>query len=127
METKLVNPLDKRDTQGRFLPGGVPNPYGAPKKEANILHWMRTEMGDRMDEPCSYVPGHTWGSALVQIELEDALEDAHVRKHLLDRLYGKAAKSVRIGGDVEAVQITVVEVGGSAYSTLYLSDGNSAT
>ncbi len=96
----------QRDSKGRLLPGSVLNPTGEQKKETNITLIIR----DRLNLPCDYCPELTWAEAYAKREMEQSLNDPLTRKHLLDRLYGRATESIKLGSDGTAIPITIVEV-----------------
>ncbi len=76
-----------RDAQGKVLPGSLLNPEG---KNASLSQILR----EKGDKPCAYVPGMTWAQAIVENEWSQALTDPIARKHLLDRLLGRATESI---------------------------------
>jgi hypothetical protein len=78
-----------RDAHGHLLPGSILNPEGKNQSLQQILR-------EKGDKPCAYVPGMTWAQALIENEWSQALNDPIARKHLLDRLMGRATESVNL-------------------------------
>ncbi len=85
--TKPSSPL--RDAQGRLLLGSVLNPLGLNSSLSQLLK-------EKGDKPCAYVPGMSWAQAIIENEWSQALTDPIARKHLLDRLLGRAVESVNL-------------------------------
>ena len=82
----------KRTATGQFAPGVSGNLKGGPRKETSILRLLR----DKLDQPCDYCRELTWAEAIVKRELEQGLNDPVARKHLLDRLLGRATESINL-------------------------------
>ncbi len=89
------------DEKGRFTPANLANPLGKGANYTDLLHLIRL----KGDKPCAYVPGMTWAQAIVENEWSQALTDPIARKHLLDRLLGRATESIdmRQSGEVRVV------------------------
>lgn len=85
-----------RDAHGHLLPGSILNPEG---KNASLSQILR----EKGDKPCAYVPGMTWAQAIIENEWSQALTDPIARKHLLDRLLGRATESVNLNQSGEIV------------------------
>jgi hypothetical protein len=74
-------------------PGEVLNPKGRPKKENDLLTYIREKLGD----VCEYdKQGRTWLEALADAELRYALTENAARMDLLNRLWGKPIESLSV-------------------------------
>ncbi len=89
----------ERDVKGKILPGSILNPKGGPKKEESVTLIIRS----RLDQPCDYCRDMTWAEAIAKREMEQSLNDPVARKHLLDRLYGRATESINLAQSGEIV------------------------
>jgi hypothetical protein len=77
--------------------GEVRNPHGRPKKEADILTYIRA----KLDEVCEYdKQGRTWLEALADAELRYALEENAARIDLFNRIIGKPQDSLALSGNL---------------------------
>ena len=100
MEEKQKKPnkkVVKRDANGRFMPGSVPNPNGRPKKDCSITSLVKKMLDEKADErwlhPSDY--GKTWREAIAKALLVGAVKGQQVAiKELLDRLEGKAPQPI---------------------------------
>lgn len=81
---------------------------GRPCKDKTLLEVIR----QRLPEVCEYDhKSRTWLEALADVELRMALTDVSARRDLFDRLLGKPALSIAVGGeDGGPVRVEYVKV-----------------
>ena len=96
----------KRDSDGRFLPGGTANPNGRPRKDCSITSLLKGEI-DKV--PLGEKKGRTWRQLLVLAWLTGAMKSAVLFKELLDRLEGKVSQPIEGVADGEPIK-HVIEV-----------------
>ncbi len=103
---KPLKPFSGRDSaSGKFLPGHECLSNGRPPADKPKEFLSLSKLKSLWDEPCEYVEGQTWGHVLAKREYGQAMDDPVARKHLLDRLFGRAVESVNLNqsGEVKIV------------------------
>ena len=92
-----------KDNHGRFLPGGVPNPNGRPKKEASLTMLIQ----EMLDQQADYIgvgavpTDKTWRQLVVKALFTKAVKgDIKAIDLILERCDGKVTQPVSSDGEI---------------------------